>query len=78
VSPGKLINLNINLVKNKIDSYFGGVNTLENKGQRLDRMKLEVQRGELISKKIEDKLSKLMVTCEAQIKKPCNEVQTQT
>ena len=41
-------------------------------------MRLEAQRGEMISKKIEDNLSKLMVTCEAQIKKPNNEVQTQT
>ena len=41
-------------------------------------MKLEVQRGELISKRIEDNLNKLIVTCEAQLKKPVNEVQTQT
>jgi hypothetical protein len=41
-------------------------------------MKLEVNRGELISKRIEENLSKLMVTCEAQLKKPSNEVQTQT
>jgi hypothetical protein len=33
-------------------------------------MKLEVNRGELISKRIEENLSKLMVTCEAQLKKP--------
>jgi len=39
-------------------------------------MKLEVQRGDMIGKKIEDNLNKLMVTCEAQIKKPSNEVQT--
>ena len=41
-------------------------------------MKLEVNRGELISKRIEENLSKLMVTCEAQLKKPSNEVHTQT
>jgi hypothetical protein len=63
-------------VRNKIDSYFG--DTLDKKTHRVERMKLEAQRGEIIGKKIEENLTKLMVICEAQIKKPSNEVQTQT
>lgn len=54
------MNLNINLVKNKIDSYFGN-----DRKDSKEQMRLEAHRGELISKRIEENLSKLMVTCEA-------------
>jgi hypothetical protein len=52
-----------------LESYFG-----DKKEYERDQRELEVYKGDLIRQRIENNLSKLMVTVESQLKKPKNEV----
>ena len=65
------MDLNINIVKNKLDSYFG-----DKKEYVRDQRELEVQRGQMIWERIESNLNKLVVKVEGQLKKPSNEAET--
>jgi len=64
MSDQQLMDLNIKIVKNKLDSYFG-----DKKEYVRDQRELEVQRGELIRERIENNLKKLVVKVEGQLKK---------
>jgi hypothetical protein len=60
-------------VKNKLESYFG-----DKKEYARDKRELEAYHGDLIKQRIENNLSKLVVSVESQLRKPMNEAQTQT
>ena len=64
MSDQQLMDLNIKIVKNKLDSYFG-----DKKEYVRDQRELEVQRGEMIRERIENNLKKLVVKVEGQLKK---------
>ncbi len=54
-----MFDMNINIVRNKLESYFG-----DKKEYRRDRREIEAYRGELVKDRIEHNLSKLALATE--------------
>ena len=63
------MNLEINIVKNKINSYFG-----EKKEYIKDQRELEIKRTDMIMQRMQENLGKLVFTLNTQLKRPTNEV----